>query len=423
MNRPLWILMEREFKTRLAKKGFWVFTVVGLVMLAALTFLPSIINLVNGVSSNTVLVDDPNHVIGTTVSRMVAAHPKGYGFKLKLDTTNDVSSMNAHQMTAYMKAHHTSLVVTVNGDSAADATYTLQERGAIDLTTVSQVQSLFQQAATAERIATLPPTEQATLASPVHFTTHQWKSDAKSMNQMIQATVIVYFMLIMLFATMITYGTWVAQGVIEEKTNRIVEMMLVTAKPWQILFGKVLGIGLVGLIQYAIWLAALGVGLTVRKQLSSLPLGHIPAATFVLFPIFFILGYFLYASLYAIAGSLVNRPEEQQMAVTPVVLLVVILFYITVFGVLPRPDSVFATVVSFIPILTPMTMFTRAVMIAVPTWQIIIGIVLTIGLNLVMIRYGAKVYRRFSLRTTGKASWKLLWKKDFANHEESTVKQ
>ncbi|MCL6442934.1 MAG: ABC transporter permease [Alicyclobacillus sp.] len=423
MNGPLWILMEREFKTRFARKGYWVFTVVGVVLLVALTFLPSIINLVNGVSTRTVIMDDPKGLLGASVSRLIAANPKGYDFKLKVDDTPGVLSLNAHQMSEYMDSHHTSLVVTVAGNSAASAEFTLQERGSVNPTVVAQLESAVKQAVTLARLSELPPATQARLSQPVRFATHQWKSGSKSMDQMIQATVLVYCMLIMLFATMMTYGAWVAQGVVEEKTNRIVEMMLVTAKPWQILFGKVLGIGLVGLVQYVIWLAVLGVGLTVRKQLSSLPLSHIPASTFVLLPIFFILGYFLYASLYAIAGSLVNRPEEQQMALTPVVLCMVILFYISLFGVLPQPDSTFAAIVSFIPILTPMTMFTRAVMTTVPTWQIVIGIGLTILLNLLMIRYGAAVYRRFALRNTGKASWTLLWKKDMVQLEDPPLRQ
>lgn len=406
--------MERECKTRLTKKGYWIFTLVGVVLLVALTFLPSIINLVNGVSTQVVVVNDPKEFIGPSIARIIATNPQGYDFKVIPDGTSGVGAMHAREMTAYMDAHHTSLVVTVAGNSAATANFTLQERGSISPTTVARLESVVQQVVTAARVAELPAATQTRLGQPVRFATHQWRNGSKSMAQMIQATVLVYFMLIMLFATMMMYGAWVAQGVVEEKTNRIVEMMLVTAKPWQILFGKVLGIGLVGLIQYVIWLAVLGGGLTLRKQLSGLPLGHIPASTFVLFPIFFILGYFLYASLYAIAGSLVSRPEEQQMALTPVVLCTLMLFYISVFGVLPHPDSTFATVVSFVPILTPMTMFTRAVMTTVPTWQILVGIVLTLLLNLVMIRYGARVYRRFALRNTGKASWKLLWKKDGA---------
>lgn len=409
---PLWILMEREMKSRLAKKGYWVFTIVGLVLLVALTFLPSLINLVSGVSTKNVLVNDPAGLVAPAVLQTVASSPSSYKFKISVDKTSRVPSMTPVEMNSYMKQHHTSLVVAVSGDSAATAEFTFEETGSVSPTTVAQLQSVLRQSVTSARIAQLPTGAQATLSAPVNFSTHQWKSGSKTMAQMLQATILVYFMLIMLFATMMTYGTWVAQGVIEEKTNRIIEMMLVTAKPWQILFGKVLGIGLIGLLQYVIWLGVMAIGLIVRKQLSSLPLGHIPASTFVLLPVFFVLGYFLYSTLYAIAGSLVNRPEEQQMAMTPVVLCMLVLFYVSIFGVLPAPDSVFSTVVSFIPILTPMTMFTRAVLTNVPTWQIVISIVLTLLLNFAMIGIGASVYRRFALRTSGKASWRVLWTKD-----------
>lgn len=410
--KPLWILMEREIKTRLAKKGYWVFTIVGLILLVALTFLPSFIHMVSGVTTKNVLINDPQGLVAPTATKVVATSPSSYDFKISVDQTPGVPAMTHDQITTYMKHLHTPVVVVVSGHSTATAAFTLEERGSTDPTTIAQLQAVLRQVVMTSRMSALPANVQTSLNAPVNFSVHQWQSGSKSTAQIIQATILVYFMLIMLFTTIITYGTWVAQGVIEEKTNRIVEMMLVTAKPWQILFGKVLGIGLIGLVQYIIWLGVLAIGLIVRKQLSTLPLGHIPSSTFVLLPVFFVLGYFLYSTLYAIAGSLVNRPEEQQMAMTPVIILVLILFYMSIFGVLPAPGSTFSMVVSFIPILTPMTMFTRAVMTQVPVWQILISIVLTIVLNIVMIRFGARVYHRFALRNSGKSSWKLLWSRE-----------
>ncbi len=99
------------------------------------------------------------------------------------------------------------------------------------------------------------------------------------------------------------------------------------------------------------------------------------------------------------------------MALTPVVLLMLVLFYTSFIGILPSPDSTFSIVASFVPIITPLAMSTRSAMSVqgVPAWQIVISIALTLMFNGVLVWYGASVYKRFALRNSSKNSWKLLW--------------
>ncbi|QQE78066.1 ABC transporter permease [Alicyclobacillus sp. SO9] len=412
--RELWILMQREMKVRLAKRGYWTFTVIGLILLIGLTFLPSIMNFINQKAKPTVMLNDPHHVIAATAVKSIQKNSDNYDFKLTVDNSPKLQSLSNAEAKSYLKTHHAKLVAQVSGSSAMSAGIVVRENGSVSSSLVGTIQSVLRQQIMSERIKTLPTQSQSVLSTPVHTSVIQLQPNSKSEQQMLSSKLLVDYMLVLLFATITIYGAWVAQGVVEEKSNRIVEMVLVTTKPWQILFGKIIGIGLVGLLQYAIWLIVAGGVILFRKHSTLLPVEHVPAEMLVLFPVFFILGYMLYATLYGIAGSLVTRVEEQQMALTPVVIIMLILFYVTLFGILPAPDSIFSTVASFVPIVTPMAMFARAALATngVAVWQILISIGLVLILNTLLVLYGARVYKRFALRTSGKSSWRILWQKD-----------
>lgn len=410
--RSFWILTRREFHGRISKRGYWIFTLVGLIVLIGLTFLPSMISWVNDKSKSTVLVNDPAGLIATSMLSDVHANPGTYHFVLKESDAN-TAHMSERQVASSLKKQHSHVVIDISGPSAAKAALTIKELGSVDPSLIANIEQLAQQEINASRMATLPPAEQAAIRKPISTHVIQLETGAKSNAQLWESRALVYYMLILLFATITIYGSWVAQGVVQEKSNRIIEMMLVTTKPWQILFGKIVGIGFVGLVQYAVWIVGAGTSLLVRKQLSTSAVAHLPIGTLALMPIFFIIGYILYATLYAIAASLVTRVEEQQMAITPVVMLMLLLFYTSLFAILPAPDSLFSTIASFVPIITPMAMFTRAALSvqSVPAWQILVSIILTLALNAVLVWYGARVYKRFALRNSGKSSWKLLWRR------------
>lgn len=413
--RTFWILTHKEFHGRTSRRGYWIFTIIGLAILIGLTFLSSLIGWINSKSNPTVLIHDPNNLISSKVIAEVEQNPKTYDFVLKNSSLSSVGQSKT-TLAKDIRSQHSHMLVEISGISTATASLNLQEVGSVDPSLISSVESLVEKEITAARVSTLPASAQSMLAAPIATRVVQLQTGAKSTSQLWESRAIVYYMLILLFATITMYGSWVAQGVVQEKSNRVIEMMLVTTKPWQILFGKIVGIGFVGILQYAIWMAGAGIVYVLRKHLATSALVHLPIGTLALMPVFFVIGYILYATLYAIAGSLVTRVEEQQMALTPVVLLMVVLFYMTLFGVLPAPDSTFSTVVSFVPIVTPMAMFTRAALSVqgVPAWQMSLSIILTLALNAALVWYGASVYKRFALRNAGKSSWKLLWQKSEA---------
>ncbi|WP_067929014.1 ABC transporter permease [Alicyclobacillus shizuokensis] len=416
--RAFWIWIEREFKLRTRSKGYWIFTIIGLVMLVAFTFLPSLLNWLQRNTKTEVLIADPQQIVAPMLQKRVKAAPDRFDFRLSTTKTAGVSRFNQTHMQTFMRDHHVSLVVAVNGDKTTDASFVIEENGTIDPSTLQSLQTLLQQSVTQARISTLPQASQATLGAPIKIDMHQWKNGAKSTAQIVQSEIVVYFMLILLFVTVIMYGNWVAQGVVEEKSNRIIEMMLITSKPWQILFGKVIGIALIGLLQYAIWMTVVGCVRLISDNMGGRLLHSVPISTLAWFAVFFVIGYFLWAIGYGVAGSLVTRAEEQQMAVSPVVLATLIVFYLELFAVLPHPDSLFSKVLSFIPMVSPFSMPARLALSDVPVWEVCAAIVLNIACAWLLVRIGARVYSRFALRTSGRLKWRNLWKVEQADVSE-----
>jgi ABC-2 type transport system permease protein len=194
------------------------------------------------------------------------------------------------------------------------------------------------------------------------------------------------------------YANMIAMEVATEKSSRVMEILISSVSPIKQMFAKILGIGLLSLTQLAVFLLVGYYSFT--RNLESLKGGffgvygfsNIPVETIVYAVIFFILGYFLYATLAAFLGSLVSRIEDVQQMITPMTLLVVAGFMIAMFG-LGKPDAPFITVTSYIPFFTPMIMFLRVGMLTIPAWEAIIGILILMVTISILAIFGARVYR------------------------------
>jgi ABC-2 type transport system permease protein len=237
-----------------------------------------------------------------------------------------------------------------------------------------------------------------TLFSPVTMEQVALEQNAKTEEELNQARGLVYILLFVIYMAVIMYASMIAMEVATEKSSRVMEILISSVSPVKQMFGKILGIGLLSLTQFGVILL---VGYTsLKRNLNSLEggmfeffgVGQLPAATFVYAIVFFILGYFLFATLAAFLGSLVSRIEDVQQMITPMTLLIVGAFMIAMFG-LSKPDSTFVTVTSFIPFFTPMIMFLRVGMLNVPFWEISLSIGLLVLTITLLAIFGASVYR------------------------------
>jgi ABC-2 type transport system permease protein len=205
----------------------------------------------------------------------------------------------------------------------------------------------------------------------------------------------------LLFFSIQTYGAMVAQGVVEEKASRVVELVLATVRPWQLLLGKVFGLGAVGLLQLVILGA---VGLTVAGFAGLLVAGVGLVGTLVSVLVWYLLGFAMYATIYAALGSLVSRQEDTQSVLTPVSIVVLIGWVAGFNLVLSAPRSPALTVLSLIPPWSPLTMPARVALGGVPVWQVVLAFVLTLAFTGGVLVLGGRIYARSVLRTGARVS-------------------
>ena len=198
----------------------------------------------------------------------------------------------------------------------------------------------------------------------------------------------------------------VAGGVVEEKANRIVEILLSTIRPRQLLFGKVLGIGLVGFIQLAL------VGITAllvvsRTQVLNLP--NIGVGSVLDGLLWFVLGFILYALLYAAAGSLVSRQEDIPSVTSPLTMLVVAT-YLVFFWVVANPDNPIGVALSVIPPFAPILMPARIATGDAQLWQVVVAVILTLGEIALLNALAARIYANSVLRIGTRVKLTQAWR-------------
>ncbi len=243
--------------------------------------------------------------------------------------------------------------------------------------------------------------------------------------------------LIMMF--IIIYGNMVMRSVIEEKTNRIIEIIISSVRPFQLMMGKIIGTSLAGILQFFIW-AIIGLGLlfsasvflganvgatnqippemmqsaqnelATSAQMYVAEILNLPiAAILSCFVIYFIGGYFLYSSFYAAIGAAVDNETDSQQFLLPIIMPLVLGVYIGFFTVVNDPHGTVATIFSMVPLTSPIVMLMR-IPFGVPLWQIALSITLLFATFFFVVWFASKIYRVGILMYGKKPTWKELYR-------------
>jgi ABC-2 type transport system permease protein len=214
---------------------------------------------------------------------------------------------------------------------------------------------------------------------------------------------LAYAVWLLLYIAILLYGVQVMGSVVEEKTTRVIEVLISSLKPFQLLAGKVVGVGAVGLFQFLIWgvcgwvlfrrrdqvLQMLGVDAALGQEM---PLPEISAATVVIFLVYFLLGYFLYAAMFAAVASMSSSEAEARQAQTPVVMLLVIPSILMI-GIIQQPDSGMAATLSLVPFTSPIAMPVRWAAAAVPLREVVASVAVLLFTLWLVTWIAARIYR------------------------------
>jgi ABC-2 type transport system permease protein len=208
--------------------------------------------------------------------------------------------------------------------------------------------------------------------------------------------VLLAFILVMfIYITVLIYGVAVMRGVMEEKQSRIIEVLLASVKPFELMLGKVIGIGLVGLTQYLVWVVS-GVALSAMSAgavaVAGFDMPKISLSLMIFFMVYYLLGYFLYAAFYAMIGAIVSSEDDGQQAQWPVSMTFAVSFVLSTLA-MENPNGVAVTILSLIPFFGPSLMFLRIALGAAPAWQIAASIILLVATIIAVSWVAAKIYR------------------------------
>lgn len=265
------------------------------------------------------------------------------------------------------------------------------------------VSAAVQRAIITQRAAGLGLTPAAAdrLLAPVRLTTTQLHPQS----QRTPRTLVAYVSVLMLYMAIAVYGGYVLTGVVEEKSSRVVEVLLSRVPPSWLLGGKIIGIGLAGLAQFLVVVVAAATTLLITRP-TGVPPGTIAAIPMLV--AWFVLGFAFYSTLYGGLGSLASRSEDAQAAAGPVIALAAGIYVLAVMA-MANPAASWVTIVSMLPPAAPVIMPLRAALVTVPPWQIAAAVILMLAAIYGLLRVGARLYRNAVLHTGARLRLRQAW--------------
>jgi ABC-2 type transport system permease protein len=416
----VWLLVKREFTVRVRARGYLLFTIVGLLGIVGVAFAPAIIQATESGSQLALAIVDQTGagsgaVAGGSTGRDLFFQRLQADLVDRLPNSKIRYLLSASQapiaeLDAQVKEGRLNGYILISGESAESASTSLPPRYHAVLVSkkaladrdAARLGAALSSAATYVRLDQRGVTglEADGLFAPVDMQTRVLSTtgNASEANRT-QSAALTSVLMVLLYMTVVIYGSYVSLGVIEEKSSRVIEILVSTVRPFQLMAGKVLGVGLTALSQYAIWMVAGVIVLVLQSTAGGLQLGGlelnltaISPAVLASFVLFFLLGFFTYAAVFAAAGSLVSRTEDAQQVNTPVLMPLVVVYVASIWA-MGNPDAPLAVVLSLVPFASPIMMFVRIGMGHPASWQIAAAVVINVATVGALVWVAAKVFR------------------------------
>ena len=397
--RDFWTIFKQSFWTKASTKSFIITTLVVIAGIFLMANISSIISKVqdigvfgDGADESEIYVIDETGSLKTPLQQQLDAVDSG----LILITSNDsIDELKAQISDEEIKSF---LVLSVNDAQTIQATYTSKNANEIENPMV--IREALQNVQTNLMAISLNlSNEQVTrLFAPIEFDQNAVSATSKSEKELSEARGLVYILIFVIYIAVIYYSNMIAMEVATEKSSRVMEIIISSVSPVKHMFAKIAGVGTLGLLQIALF-GVVGF-IALKTSASDLTSGvftffgfaNVSVSTIVFAVIFFLLGYFLYATLAALLGSLVSRTEDVQQLLLPMTFLIIIASFIAFSGI-GNPEASYVQVASYIPFFTPLVMFLRVGMLELPIWEPLLGIGILVVTILIFGWFGSRVYR------------------------------
>lgn len=412
----IWIIIQREFMTRVKKKSFILLTILMPFIFAALIMVPLMLATIEGDEQKTVMVvDKTGRYVGSLKST------PNYAFVPTADNKDEF----------YTEDSEVEAVVQITADLAKNPkAVTIYSPREVKAELLSYVETCLGEQVRREKLSAYNIPELETIIADIQTDFHvatvkrNAEGDETSSNTYIAMTAgFIFTFLIYMFV--MSYGGMVMQSVMEEKTNRIVELMVSSVKPFQLMMGKIIGVALVGFVQLAIWGVMLSIILVVcgsvfglsaapavpavagadaqmaamaqqagggeAAEIMSALMGLPYAELGIMFVLYFVGGYLLYASFFAAVGASINAQEDSSQFIMPVVLIMVFGLYAAMYSA-ENTNGPLAFWASIFPLTSPIVMMVR-IPFGVPWWEEVLSLGLLFATSMAFVWISARIYR------------------------------
>lgn len=414
------VLARREYLVRVKTKGFWIALLALPLFMAALMVLPALVVSQARAELDLVLVDATGRVGAAMAADLVERQEAG-----RTMTDVDVTVVGAAadreaqaaELDRRLVAEEIDAWIPLDEESLAAGRVEYRARSVSNTLTQRVLERSLSAQVREIRLleAGYDPAEVGSLVEDVTLATVKVSERGSRAEAGEAGFILAYVLFFLLYLVLMIWGQQVLQGVLEEKTSRVVEVIAAAARPVDLMMGKLLGIGAAALTQFAVWMAT-AAALTAPGVVGALALvpdevglPEIRIAQVLWVVVFFVLGFFVYSTMFAAVGAAFdNLQDAQQMAFVPTFSIVLPMFFM--FAVINDSSSTLAVVVSLIPLMTPILMPLRIAVEMPPWWQLALAVVLTSGFVVLMVVLAARIYRVGILMYGKKPTLKEMWR-------------
>jgi ABC-2 type transport system permease protein len=408
-----WLIIRREYLERIRSKAFIIMTMLMPVFMASTILIPALLSgMKSGGTRRIVLVANNPEVAEAVKQQLIA--PQRTSDKTPQPKTEPGNSKSTEQAARYAitidtnatDAERTTLrqqitdgkidgFLWLTDNDLASRKVVYNAKDVTDFGESIELRNAVQTALTKRQLAQkgMSGAEVEDLLKPIDLDSIRIEKGKEGASG-ISVFLVSFIMVMLLYVNMLVYGFAVMRSVIEEKSSRILEVLLSSVTSKELLAGKIIGVGAVGLTQTVVWLlVALGLSLPGLMASHSIMSNlQIPMAGLVAFAVFFILGFFLYATMYAALGSMVNSDQEAQQVQWPAMLPIIFSIVLST-PVLQHPNSPLAFWTSMVPFFAPILMFVRVMVETPPMWQIVLCIALMLLTTWGLLGLSSRIYR------------------------------
>ena len=424
MHKVLMVL-RREYFESVKKKAFWIGTLIFpffIVGIFAIQIVASVIS--PDVRKPIGVIDATGKIAQPLADKLAEKKLKDESPRFPVETIDPNLDSEETRRASLDRVNSDDLygLITIGPDVDDPKNFRLDWRNIGDQSTENALENALQDIVVGVRVENseldLDPQELKRLTQWVSLNTYQVTKGGESKEKGFEDAFIPTMVFVMMLYFLIYFhGYAMTRGIIQEKTSRVMEVLLGSVSPDQLMAGKILGIGLVGLTQVSIYMLTGWVARTAANFWLNIGdmdrfMDTIAPGKLLAFGVFYLFGYLIFVSIFAIVGAACNSDQEAQQLQLPIVGCLM-LPMMTTFYFVANPDSLGATILSLIPIFTPMVMFMRISVLTPPLWQIALSLVLMGGTVYLFFRGAAKVFRigtlMYGKRPTVREIWRWAW--------------